>query len=317
MAFVFNIQIDATDPENPVIKDKNNYPLLDKIYILNNSTNSITGNVLTLTGYTLAGSDLEGAQMIRLNGEGYSNDFFAIKDVSQSGADTLITFYEDISGTVGSIEVAAVKWSTNGDDEIAISRNTWLMLCYVTHKPSAGDIDMPVDNSLPRTADQWAISFDDGGWIIISIYAVPRFDNLENGSANSYVENDVVFEIENDELKVYKSLVNSNTDALSETNSWEDITEDYRQSVVESSELESTGTVESYVANAFIDQKLTNMIDTINTKIDCSCLDVCEFPVNLKLSMYKEQIKSLIARKNWTKAQESYEKALDLAQNNL
>jgi hypothetical protein len=315
MSFIFNITVDATDYENPIINDANEYPVHNRVLVVDSATNSLVTDTLTLTGYTLI-TALKQAKALRLNGTNYTNAVYGVKDVYQDGLDTVIKFYDDLPENEANLAIEILQ-QTDQTNNKAVHRPDWCLLAYVTHKQSAGDVDMVIDNTTPNTVDSWTFETDDGGWFVVNIYAIPRFDDLEDNAAQIYNADDLIFEIVSEEIVFYKSLIDSNDQALSNDAAWEELAEDPTLAELAASiETDSDTKTEQYIANAFIDQKLKKLIDDINIKADCSCLDVCEFAASLKLSIYKEQIDSLILRKNFTEAQKTYEKAIQLAQDN-
>jgi len=320
MSFIFNINIDASDAENPIIKDVNTYPVHDIVRVVNNTPNPGVGDTITLEDYT-ANADIKKAKVGKFTGAALVSEVLGIKDIFQTGvgdADAAIELYDSLSQSIVDIEVELLYQSDNTNQE-AINRPEWVLFSYLTAKPSAGDVSVDLVNTSSQTASEWTFNTDDGGWFVLKIYAIRRFDNSTDGSAAEYSEDDLVFEIQSDLVVVYRSLVDSNAAALDDEDSWAIVQTATDVDVLTRAQTAVTAessTVDEYVANIFISRKLEDYIDDMAIKADCKCLDVCDFPDLLKLSMYNEQIKALITRKNYTKAQETYEKALQLAQNN-
>jgi len=312
MAFIFNISVDSSDAKNPIIKDNNTYPLHNAIVTVETSSNTLSGAVLTLTGYTLD-TPLSRAKVLRINGGDYEDKVVGVKSVVQSGSDVVITLFDAQPDSATNLTVVIMQQLDNTNQR-AINRPDWSLISYLVAKPSLGDIIVNLVNTAPVTADQWTFETDDGGWHLLDMYAIPRFSN----TARSYDNLDVVFEIESTVAVFYVSKVDSNDDALSVTESWTALTAaTLEAALIAAIEAESTNEIAVYKANLFLDQKLNELVDDIFVKIDCKCLEVCDFPDAMKLSIYQNQISSLLTRRNYTKAQLSYEKAIQLAQDSI
>jgi hypothetical protein len=312
MSYPFNISVDASNPEIPIIKDANTYPLFDAIVTVASASNTLSGNLLTLTSYTLD-TVLSKAKVLRINGGTYDNKVVGVKAIAQSGVDVVITLFDSQADDATDLVIVILQKLSNTDQR-GVNRPDWSLISYLVSKPSAGDIVVDLVNTAPLTASQWSFAAEDGGWYLLDMYAIPRYSN----TGKSYDALDVVFEIESTVAVFYVSIVDSNVDALSVTASWTVLTaETLEAALIAAIEAVSTNEIAVYKANLFIDQKLNELVDDIFVKIDCKCLDVCDFPDAMKLSIYQNQISSLLTRTNYSKAQLSYEKAIQLAQDSI
>ena len=324
MAFKFNFSVNQTVVENPVLKDLNEYPLFDSAITLDSATNSVDlltePKLLVLTGYTIV-PFLSTTRLIRVTTQGGNVYYVTVKKVVTNGADVEIWAYDAFEESFDNATIEMLRLLGNTSVNEAVPRNLYATVLFLTHKPTDGDssIDLSQDNLKFREGSEWPFVTDNGGWFILEAYAVERYRDSDSTGPVSYQQHEIVFELDNNgKVIFYRSLVNSNTDALTETLSWDAYPLDEFPTQEEFSNavnLVTNGSyLDSYIANIFVDRKLELLRNELSLKVACDCVDACDIPELLKIAMYEQQISTLVEFSNFTTAQNNYEKALELAQ---
>lgn len=323
--FPFNFTLSQTDVENPVLTDANTYPVAqNEIQLPDAGSNSVEAN--SLLRFLLIGSGqttgVEASKLIKFNA-GANTGIWNIID-SYVSTDQLFKMFRasGVDATVDATSRDISYFSNAGDESTQLTgrvydRTIHAHNLYITAKPSAGDVVVELVEYDALTGSEFTWNTDDGGWHIIESYMVKIWMNPANGFIRNYKIGEVTWNYVDDEVLYYRSLVNDNSALLSDDTKWEafQLTQASLAAAYLLQDLDADDLIHYYAANVFLNKKLNTLVSEIWVRSGCNCSDPCKFPNELKLSMMQQQIYALIDVKNYSKAQQVYEVALELAQN--
>lgn len=333
-SYKFNFQIDSTDYKNIVINDLIDYPIYNvetpyhdftEIYVTQNASEN--KSVIEIENASISDNIKFGRILKVLTGPDAGKLFdIELVDLSADPASSVIHVFGLMTNNSSPFSFSILTHVFEdaiiggiAPDNSAISREMYTMFVYIKSHEVAGTklIDINVDSKVD--VNSWEFYTDNGGYHTMKVYCLRRFSLKFHLSPIPYQFGEFIWTIKNNKVTYYKSIKSDNIDDLSVITSWEPLNR-------EPTELELSNhfniserdvdNIYQYSGNFFLDQKLITLTDKLNTLIDCcKCIDPCAIQDNLKLAMYIQQINSLKKLGLYNKAQESYEKAIQLAQN--
>lgn len=331
-SYKFNFQIDSTDYKNIVINDLVVYPIqnvetsynISEIYVTNIP---IEGkSVIEIENFTIP-DNLKFGKVLKITSGVNIGSIVNVEyiDLSGSPTSTVIKLFEPLINSSDPFTFSVLTHVFDGaiidgpvPDNSAIGRSVYSMFVFVQAHETSGIKNILINNGNPVTNASWKFYTDDGGYHTLKAYALRRYSEYVFSNPFTYKLDELTWDYKDSAVAFYKSLIPDNSSSLGDTNSWLLLTGNpseeellYHFNISE----RLIDNIYRYFGNFFVDQKLITLTDKINTAIDCcKCIDPCSVQDNLKLAMYIQQINSLKKLGLYNKAQISYEKALQLAQ---
>lgn len=341
MAFIFDYSADLTNHLVYKLQDKRSFPIYnisqtlgDVLYALNASGHPY----LEIT----AELQMESYLPFRLL-QVVSNDdelFCDVKHIEYINTDSVFTcrfyLYDEISNFPANATAFGLTW-TEHPFKWAQSRSMYAIFHRFTKMWSSLPEDIEVaPNGQLNEATEYVFEQQEGGYFKIIHVAIERYryfqyksNTIINGAnifgpvvKNHFIVGEFTWDMVNGEQVFYRCLQENDDSNLQNLANWEPIAvediliDDLLKIAVNQENI----TFKRYNAsriNLFVVNPLQVGFGELMMNSECNCLDPCNFPSEIKISLLLEQIRIFGNKEMYSRAQKSYEKAMSLLNETL